>query len=226
MARLPTINVPDHVDNGQAYIKAAHGHIKANAMKGRHKRWLASSPTAQMVNDFLTYSGEFASKREWIEADGAWKFIAVNPVIAAAQGDFFDKMQRALGEWGSLSLGQEAAVVNMIERARERIVLRAEKRAAEAASAQWVGEEGERRDFTLTVRAYTAIETAFGMLRIYVMTDEAGNVLVYKGSSLLKNADGHNRVSKGDMITMKATIKAHGVRDGVKQTILARPKQK
>ena len=226
MACIHSINVPDHVENSQAYVKSAQNRIKANATKGRHKRWLASSPTAQMVNDFLTYSGEFETKREWIEAEGAWKFIAVHPVVAAAQGDFFEKMQNALADWGSLSPGQEAAVVKMIERARERVAKRAEQRAAEAASAQWVGEEGERRDFTLTLRAYTAIETDFGMLRIYVMTDEAGNVLVYKGSSLLKNADGHNKVNKGDRIEMKATIKAHGVRDGVKQTVLTRPAQK
>ena len=47
-------------------------------------------------------------------------------------------------------------------------------------------------------------------------SDDDGNAVVYKGSSDLK--------FYADKVTVKATIKAHDTRDGVKQTIISRPK--
>ena len=60
---------------------------------------------------------------------------------------------------------------------------------------------------------------------VFVTEDSDGNVVVYKGSGHLYNADGQG-ATKGDKVAVKATIKEHGERDGVKQTIIARPKQK
>lgn len=49
---------------------------------------------------------------------------------------------------------------------------------------------------------------------VHICRDEAGNTVVYKGKSI---------AAKGDTIVVKATIKAHGERDGEKQTVIARP---
>ena len=59
MARTFSINVPDHVENEQAYIKAAQARIEGNARRGRRIRWLAAHPDAQRVDDFLNQCGEF-----------------------------------------------------------------------------------------------------------------------------------------------------------------------
>lgn len=52
-------------------------------------------------------------------------------------------------------------------------------------------------------------------MNVHIMNDEAGNVIVYKGNRIAE---------KGQRVTMKATVKSHGEREGVKQTIVSRPK--
>jgi len=54
------INVPSYVTNEAAYIAGAKAHIKANARKGRSKRWFAKHDDAQRLYDWLMHSGEFA----------------------------------------------------------------------------------------------------------------------------------------------------------------------
>ena len=57
------------------------------------------------------------------------------------------------------------------------------------------------------------------------MEDADKNVVIYKGNSdvIGWNPEGPVR-SKGDTFTITATVKDHGVRNGVKQTIIQRPK--
>ena len=55
----------------------------------------------------------------------------------------------------------------------------------------------------------------YGMTFINLCRDDDGNAVVYKGSNDLKY--------HGDKVTVKATIKAHDTREGVKQTIISRP---
>ena len=77
--------------------------------------------------------------------------------------------------------------------------------------------ELERRDFSLTVKFTTSYFGPFGTTYVYVCADPDGNVIVYKGSATI----GKN----GEAIKVKATIKEHGIRDGVCQTIIGRPKK-
>jgi hypothetical protein len=65
----------------------------------------------------------------------------------------------------------------------------------------------------------------FGTSYIYIMEDANQNTVIYKGTSkaVAWTLDGAFRV-KGDTLTITATIKDHGVREGVKQTIIERPK--
>lgn len=55
----------------------------------------------------------------------------------------------------------------------------------------------------------------YGTTYINTMVDRDGNVFVYKGKHL---------ASKGDQVTLKATVKDHGVYKGTKQTVINRPK--
>jgi len=209
--RLPRINVPDHVENDQAYIAAAQARIAANALRGREKRWLASSPNAQKCKDFLLEVGEFAGR--WVDED---KFVH-HPLVKASYGVFHAKMRESLNEWGSLTPGQEKAVLDMIERAAKRIEERKEKFAAEAARSVHVGTVGERRDFELTIKFVVSFDTQFGTTHVNGCTDPDGNTIIYKGSNVLGE--------KGEVVRVKATIKDHAVREGVKQTLISRPKE-
>jgi len=219
--RLPVINVPDHVENEALYIAAAKARIAANARKSARKRWIAESGEA-VVNrceDFLSEYGEF----ERIplpdeDTDPDMVRTRPHPVVRAAYGEFYYEMKSSLNEWGRLTKGQEQAVLRMIEKSQERIAAREAAKAEKAATAKHIGTVGERRDFSLTIKFVTFFETQFGLIIVNICEDADANVVVYKGSNRLGE--------KGAQIKIKATIKAHDVRDGVAQTIISRPKTK
>lgn len=133
------------------------------------------------------------------------------------RGEFAGKMIASYDEWGSLTGNQERAVRNMIERNAERTQAIAAQRAHEAETSQHVGAEGDKnRDFALTIKIVLEFETQFGTMLLHIMHDAAGNVIIYKGSKRLGN--------KGETIAVRAGVKKHDVREGVKQTIIWRPK--
>ena len=90
-----------------------------------------------------------------------------------------------------------------------------EQAAKDADMSGWIGTVGERRVFTLTVRMVVQMEGIYGTSYLHVMHDADGNVVVYKGTNQLGD--------KGDTVTVKATVKEHDMRDGVKQTKISRP---
>ena len=203
------INVPNYVENEAAYIRAAQDRIAANARKGRYARWIASDPKAAIIDNFLHCAGEFAP----VQLDnGQWEG---HPLVKAAAGDFFCAMREALNEYGSLTEKQTAAVVAMMERAQTRLDNRDKAIAEAAARSSHIGAIKERRDFELTIKLRTGFAGDFGYVHIFVLEDSAGNVVVYKGSVVLGE--------RGDTVKVKATIKAHGERDGIAQTIITRP---
>lgn len=223
MTRRTTFFVPDHVENEQAYIRATEARIAINARKGRRTRWFVSNPDAQRCEDFLLCTGEF--ERIYITEGKFAGGFRTNPVVEASLGNFRQSMEDALHEYGALTDKQTAAVIAMIKRAEERLAQREERKQAERDSSKHVGVEGERRMFDLTVTFTTGFETQFGWTNVIGMTDADGNAFVYKGSSTLKNVGGSYELARGDRVVVTATI-AHGERDGVKQTLLKRPKQK
>jgi len=209
MMKYYAINVPDHVENEAAYIRAAQARIAANARKGRYDRWIASDPKAKLIDEFLNSMGDFAP----VKLDnGRWQD---NALVSAAAGGFYDAMRKAVNEYGALTEKQTAAVVAMMERAQTRLDNRANAIAAAAARSSHIGAIKERRDFELTIKLRTGFEGSFGYVHVFVMEDSIGNVVVYKGSVVLGE--------RGDTVKVKATIKAHGERDGIAQTIITRP---
>jgi hypothetical protein len=90
------------------------------------------------------------------------------------------------------------------------------KRAANAASA-FVGNVGDKITTKVTVERIIVLpDYGFGVNYINLLRDEAGNVLVYKGLTDIGQ--------KGETVNLKATVKAHDMRDGVCQTTIQRPK--
>lgn len=214
--RAPHINVPDHVENVEAYIRAAQNRIAANAAKSARKRWIAESgeEVVKLCIDFLFQAGEF-QPTQIIEAGGGLQY-QTHPLVRASSAEFRIKMMQSELEWGRLTKGQEQAVLRMIDKAKERLAARDAEKAEKRATAKHIGTVGERREFTLSVKFTTEYETQFGTTFVHVMEDADGNVVVYKGSKMIGG--------KGDQIIIKATIKEHGVRDGIAQTIISRPK--
>jgi len=212
------------IENEARYEAAIQRNIKNNRCKGNRKRWEQESGVDVVTRciDFLSESGEFSPIHE-MDEDGYILCTQPNPLVKVSRGDFFYKMLDAIHDWGRLSSGQERAVLSMIENASARIEAREAAKEAKIASAQHIGIVGERCDFDLTLKFKTTYETRFGFTTVYVMEDGANNVVVYKGSSYLTRENG-DVVETGDRVKFKATVKAHGERDGVKQTIVSRPK--
>jgi hypothetical protein len=93
----------------------------------------------------------------------------------------------------------------------------ATEQAAKAAVSAHFGTVGERVELTLTPTFSTGYSGNFGWVSIQGFVDADGRTFIYKGSSGVDTG-------AGGKIVVKATIKEHGERDGVKQTIIARVK--
>lgn len=90
-------------------------------------------------------------------------------------------------------------------------------RAEQGKRSTHVGAVGERITLTLTTDKIIPLESAYGTKLLHLMADARGNRCVWFCS-------GGNSLDKGSTVTVKATVKEHGERDGVKQTVLTRVK--
>jgi hypothetical protein len=201
------------IQNEARYEAAIQRNISINARKTRAAKWLATAEGAR-ANAFLFEQGEFEpTYRE----DGSRS--ATHPAVSAAPFGFYGKMRDSVNEWGGLTEGQTNAVLEMIDRsearAAERAKSREEARQADADKSGWIGEIGQRRVFDLTIRLVVEMEGMYGFSYLHVMHDADGNVVVYKGTNRLGVMH--------DAVSVKATVKDHDTRDGVKQTKISRP---
>ena len=83
-------------------------------------------------------------------------------------------------------------------------------------NSQHLGTVGKRDVFNVEVDRVAYFESAFGIVWIVTMRDEAGNAIVSKSTSF--------RAERGQRLTIKATIKDHGDFRGEKQTVVQRIK--
>jgi len=118
-------------------------------------------------------------------------------------------------KYGSISEAQTGFVRKLLGQIDARAQRQADYMARHGGS-EHVGVIGDRHQFNLTIRFVKSFETAFGMLFIHVMDDQQGNVVVYKGSKELGE--------KGQSLSLVATVAEHDEREGIKQTIIKRPK--
>lgn len=196
--------------NRTAYENAIARNIKLNAAKTRSAKWLALDG-AKRINDFLFEMAEFApTYRE----DGS--LAGSHPVVKASYGTFYTTLRDSVSVWGGLTDGQHDAALAMIKRSEDRVAGYAAKRAEEAATSNWIGTVGVRQMFTVTIRKVIMIEGVYGASYLHIMNDADGNVVIYKGTNVLGQ--------EKQTVTVKATIKEHGEREGVKQTKISRPK--
>ena len=202
------------IENEARYEAAKQAAIRQNASKTRSAKWLATAE-GQRANAFLFQLDEFEST---YRDDG--HFDALHPVVKASLGDFYSNMRDSVLEWGGLTDNQTKAVLEMIERGEARVAERAkareEARQADADKSGWIGTIGERIVFDLTIRMVIEMEGQWGTSYLHIMHDADGNVVVYKGTNKIGE--------RGDAVSVKATIKEHDIRDGVRQTKISRPK--
>lgn len=208
------INVPDHVnpDNEHNYINAAVARIAGNWAKGNRTRWFAAHADAQRLRDWLLSAGEFAGTYDDF---GNYK---AHLLALKGNGGFMDllrKLAADLDECGGLSDKQTEIVRKALANQERFAAERKAKFAAADAGSQHIGTVGERTNLELTLNWVKYFEGAFGATYIHGLKDAAGNVVIYKGSKCLGE--------KGATVKVKATIKEHGERDGVKQTVISRP---
>lgn len=94
--------------------------------------------------------------------------------------------------------------------------VREEQRANMENTSAYVGEVGTRLTLDLTAAVLLASwYNDFGTTYLYKFVDEAGNVFIWYAS---------RPIELQERMTLKATIKAHNERNGVKQTVLTRCK--
>lgn len=208
------VNVPDHVnpDNEFAYVNAAVGRIASNWVRGNIARWNAAHADAQRLRDWLLSEGEFYGT---YDDHGNHR---PHPLAIRGNGGFTDllrKLATDLRDCGNLSDKQTQIVRDALARQETFVAERKAKFAAQDAGSQHIGTAGKREVFTLTIQWVKYFEGAFGATYIHGLKDAAGNVVIYKGSKCLGE--------RGVTLTVKATVKEHGERDGVKQTIISRP---
>lgn len=169
----------------------------------------AQTRAANRAAKLLAEQQKAAAERQAAEAkyraDNA-EFLAEIATLCTGNGsDFWDRMA------GDLL----AALRNPSERQIELVKGEIAKRVANASS-EFVGAVGDKVTLNLTIERVISMDTPYGISYMTIARTE-GNVIVYRGSARLGR--------QGEQVTIKATIKEHTFWQGVKQTIILRPKK-
>jgi len=186
-----------HIEHQDAYDRA----IKRNILANANKTWFAATPRHQEILEEM---------RAGRDDDGSYTTYSDN---------FIGSIAKAFDNFGKLSVNQSAAVLKGIDARVARKAEWADKAAVLNATRTHIGTVGEKITLTLTVVHVVVMEGTYGISFFNICEDADKNVVIYKG-----NAQGFP--NKGETATVTASVKEHGVREGVKQTIIQRPKVK
>lgn len=189
--------------NGIEYPEAYEAAIKRNIISNAKKTWSKNTPRSEEIQNALNGGRTEKSYSE----------------------NFIGSLAKAFDTYGKLSPKQCESILKGIDAGIARKVEWADKKALLDANRQHVGTVGEKITLTLTVCHIVELDSAYGPTYIYIMEDADKNVVIYKGASDAVGFTSEGKLrGKGDSLTIIATVKDHGVRDGVKQTIIQRPK--
>lgn len=144
--------------------------------------------------------------------------LAMHPdLLAASDSDngFVRDVIRKLHKYGELSDAQIEAVKRALIRDAAFTAKREEQKSHDSKS-EFIAEVGKRVTLEAEVVATKETDGAYGRsLFILFRIGQDIAVTFYSGTEAY---------AKGDTVTIKATVKAHEIRDGIKQTRLARIK--
>jgi len=193
------------IEHEAAYAAA----VKRNIITNAHKTFERTYPDHEALTGFI---------------DAGREYDDYGSVVSYKEG-FVGSLARAYDTYGKLTEGQVNAVRKCIAQRAERRAEWADKQAALSAIRKHIGSVGEKVTLTLTVKKFIHFATAFGDQQLCILEDADQNVVIYKGWSMaINNHPNGAYTAEGDQITITATVKEHGVRDGVKQTLIQRPK--
>ena len=187
----------NHIENEAAYVAA----IKRNIIQNAQKTWRINTHRAEEIEQTIE--------------DG--RVFDLDEGTVVYKENFIGSMAKSFDTFGKLTEKQCSAVLSGIDRRQVMREKFAKERAEQGAKSQWIGEVGLRVDITLTCVHVITIDSAYGTKCLHICEDKNKNVVIYKGFSLAFP-------TKGFTAKMVATVKEHQDRDGIKQTIIARPK--
>lgn len=177
---------------------------------------------AKVYIEWLSGLGEIAKEEDRLR-DEAWEEAENNATAVRWTPNTVGDVERnciplALSGYAKLShVGRLAYIPVAYRRYQERMKRETEKEAARKASADvsvYVGAIGERLSVKIaSAQLVASWDGMYGTTWLYKFTDESGNVFVWYASRPCKAEGGS---------TIKATVKDHKERDGVKQTIITR----
>lgn len=173
-----------------AYDAAVRRNIRENARKGFWNRVERASEIVSFLSDEVQRAKPFEL---WVSFMGSYE------------------------TFGKLSDKQVDCVLRAIDKRKAQQAERAAAFAEIAAKSNYVGEVGQKIEWTLTVEKVISFEGFYGLQFVYLMRDADGNRITTK-----TNRDG--LMEQGSTVTVKGTIKAHEEYKGEKQTILTRVK--
>lgn len=143
--------------------------------------------------------------------------------FVAQHGEYFAGIITACGETSPaaaiIATAKNLAALTEAQRtALDSMAAEAQRKAATS----FIGEIGERREFTATVKRIMdwSRKNTWPIIHRYchILADESGNAIKYVGSAYIGR--------EGESVTFKATVEDHETYNGERQTIVARPKLK
>lgn len=135
------------------------------------------------------------------------EFLELIATLCTGNGsDFWDRMAADL----------LVALRSPSERQIELVKGEIAKRAANASS-EFVGVVGDKVTLSLKIERIISLDGAYGRSYMTIARTDDGSVVVYRGNVDLGQ--------KGEQVKIMATIKEHTYYQGVKQTIINRPKK-
>lgn len=184
------------IEHEAAYDRA----VKRNILTNARKTWLANTPRGNEI----------------LDAIDAGRIYNDYGNVSYAEG-FMGSMARAMDTFGKLTPKQSEAILKGIDARAARRAEWQSKKAALDASRQHLGTVGQKITVTLTVKHIVVMDGIYGTNYLHICEDVDQNIVIYKGKSDFFPL-------KDETATVIATVKEHGVRDGVKQTVIQRPK--
>lgn len=187
------------------FLEVRAAHTRARRQAGVQSRRAARQ--AQLVVERAHRAADRqVATQAWRDANSALVFRLVD---FDGINDFLKSMAYNLAQWGNLTDRQAEAVESCFA-----VIDRTE---AARANSQHIGAVGDNVTLTITVERIVVLKSEFyGDNYITIARDEQGNAVTYKGKTDIGN--------KGDITIVKASVKEHTVYNGIKQTVIQRPK--
>jgi hypothetical protein len=215
---------------------AALVEVGVNCLVGRFamakvevKRMMAEAKKAREAHALLdTFLAQCDERQELAYATYAWNIEAAAPEGANIWGlGIMADIARKARLYGTATEGQLRLVRRILGELEGKFADQ-ERRNAEFEAARaaergtrvdaYIGTVGEKkRPFTGVVRIAREFETQFGMSTLYIIDTPEGTAKWFTSSRTVE-------LEEGQEVSFTATVKAHEIYDGERQTVVLRPK--